>query len=48
MLKQFAVTQTGTGQLTINANELAAGTYTYTLVVNGASIETKLMILIKQ
>ena len=46
-LKEIAVNTTGKGQVTINANEFEAGTYTYTLVVNGTSVETKLMILIK-
>lgn len=46
-LKSFSLTQNGKGQVTINANELASGTYTYTLVVNGNSIDTKLMVVTK-
>ena len=47
IVKQIAINQSGKGQAIINANEMAAGTYTYTLTVNGASVDTKLMVLIK-
>ena len=47
LLKQIPLAQKGKGQVTINARDLHAGTYTYTLVVNNLSVETKLMILIK-
>ena len=47
IVKQIAINQAGKGQAIINANEMAAGTYTYTLTVNGASVDTKLMVLIK-
>ena len=46
-LKVIALNQTGKGQVTINANELAQGTYTYTLIVNGESVDTKLMVVTK-
>ena len=47
LVKQVNLTQSGKGQVTINANELAQGTYTYTLEVNGSSVDTKLMVLVK-
>ncbi|MEO8149552.1 MAG: tail fiber domain-containing protein [Bacteroidia bacterium] len=47
LVKQVNLTQTGKGQVTINANELAQGTYTYTLEVNRTSVDTKLMVLVK-
>lgn len=40
-----AATKTGYGELTISANTLAAGTYTYTLLVDGKAIESRIMIL---
>ncbi len=46
-IKAIALNQTGKGQVTINANELAQGTYTYTLIVNGESVDTKLMVVTK-
>ncbi len=47
LLKEIVLTRAGKGSTVINANEFSAGTYTYTLVVNGKSRETKLMILIR-
>jgi len=47
LVKQVSIAQSGKGQVTINANELAQGTYTYTLEVNGASVDTKLMVVTK-
>ena len=35
------------GKLTINANELEAGMYLYSLIVNGEEVSTKRMILTK-
>ena len=46
LLKSVSVAQ-GNGQLTINAGELAAGTYSYNLVVDGAIVDTKKMVLTK-
>jgi hypothetical protein len=46
-LKSVTLSNTGKGQVTINANELAQGTYTYTLIVNGKSVDTKLMVVTK-
>jgi hypothetical protein len=39
--------QSGKGQITINENELNAGMYIYTLIVNNQEIDSKRMILIK-
>ncbi|MBK8848010.1 MAG: tail fiber domain-containing protein [Bacteroidetes bacterium] len=44
-LKTVMLSNTGKGQITINANQLAQGTYTYTLIVNGKSVDTKLMVV---
>ncbi len=46
-LKSVTLSNTGKGQITINANQLAQGTYTYTLIVNGKSVDTKLMVVTK-
>ncbi|MBL0051490.1 MAG: tail fiber domain-containing protein [Bacteroidetes bacterium] len=46
-LKQYKLVDTGKGQIKINANEIAQGTYTYTLMVNGMSVDTKLMVITK-
>nr|MBK9653559.1 tail fiber domain-containing protein [Bacteroidota bacterium] len=46
-LKTVTLSSTGKGQVTINANQLAQGTYTYTLIVNGKSVDTKLMVVTK-
>ena len=43
-LKTFAITETGAGQLNVYANDLSNGTYSYTLIVDGAVIDTKKMI----
>lgn len=45
-MKKVALTQRGKGQVTINAYEFSQGTYTYSLEVNGQSIDTKLMVLV--
>lgn len=47
MLKTFSLTSKGAGSVTINANELAAGTYYYSLVVDGKKIDSKKMILLQ-
>lgn len=38
---------TGNGTITINAGELVSGTYTYSLIVHGECVDTKLMIIAK-
>ncbi|HTB32541.1 MAG TPA: tail fiber domain-containing protein, partial [Bacteroidia bacterium] len=46
-LKQVQLSQTGNGTLNINPENLTAGIYSYSLVVNGKIIDTKRMILQK-
>jgi len=41
------VSQRGNGQVTVNANDFATGTYNYSLVIDGKIIDTKGMILAK-
>lgn len=45
MVKSFVNLKPGNGQVTVSANELPAGTYTYSLVVMEECIETKLMVI---
>ncbi len=45
--KQMQITGKGNGSLTINASELPAGMYIYTLIVDGREIDSKRMILTK-
>ncbi len=47
IVKQISITQTGSGKININAGELAAGTYTYSLLTNNIIADTKLMIVTK-
>jgi hypothetical protein len=44
-IKSIPVTAKGEGKITINGNELRPGMYLYTLIANGAEIDTKRMIL---
>jgi flagellar hook assembly protein FlgD len=46
-VKTIPVTAKGSGQITLQAGELTAGTYQYALIVNGRLIDTKRMILTK-
>jgi hypothetical protein len=43
LLDTYPITDVGTGELTINTENFAAGTYIYTLIIDGQSIESKLM-----
>ncbi len=47
ILKTVPIEQTGYGELTVYANNLSDGTYTYTLVVNGKVIDAKNMVKTK-
>jgi trimeric autotransporter adhesin len=47
LLKNIPVNKHGEGQVTIQAGELAAGSYFYTLTVDGRRVDTKQMILTK-
>lgn len=46
-LKSVNIGQSGVGQVTINAFELASGTYIYSLVIDNAKVDTKKMELTK-
>lgn len=43
LLKSYSVTAKGNGQLLIKASELSAGTYQYSLIVNGNIVDSKKM-----
>ena len=45
LIKHITLTINGTGSVTINSNEMAAGTYTYSLYVDDKVIDTKLMVI---
>jgi hypothetical protein len=47
LLKTQTILQSGKGQLIVNANELSAGTYQYSLIIDGKVLESKQMILTK-
>lgn len=46
LIKQYPIKEAGNGSIDINANELKAGMYIYTLIVNQKEIDTKRMILL--
>jgi hypothetical protein len=46
-VKTITAAAKGSGQITLQAGELTAGTYQYSLIVNGQLIDTKRMILTK-
>lgn len=46
-VKKYNLTTKGNGAIQINAGELAAGTYYYTLIVDGKKADSKKMVLIK-
>lgn len=46
-VRTYSISGSGRGSVTINANEIAAGTYTYSLNVNGKVIDSKTMMLTK-
>ncbi|MEM8528726.1 MAG: T9SS type A sorting domain-containing protein [Bacteroidota bacterium] len=45
IIKSIPIQATGEGQVTLQANLLSAGTYSYSLVLDGKVIETKQMVL---
>jgi len=45
VIKTVAIPENGAGQLTVNAHSLSAGTYLYSLIVDGELIATEKMIL---
>ncbi len=46
-IKSVSVNSKGNGQLTLATSQLNSGTYTYSLIIDGALIDTKRMILTK-
>jgi hypothetical protein len=46
-IKSIAVTGSGAGQLSVQTAQLASGTYTYSLYVDGILIDTKKMVLVR-
>jgi len=46
-IKTFALNNKGAGSVTIQAGELAAGSYYYTLIIDGKKVDSKQMILNK-
>lgn len=47
VIKSIALNGTGTGQLTLQTSQLAAGTYTYSLIVDGSIVDTKKMVVVR-
>jgi len=47
VLKSISIQETGAGKVVLDANELAAGSYYYTFMVDGRIIDTKTMVLTK-
>lgn len=45
LVKSITLSSTDKGKITIDARELSSGTYTYTLMVNNKSVDTKLMVV---
>jgi hypothetical protein len=46
-IRSIAINGTGAGQLSVQTAQLAAGTYMYSLIVDGNLIDTKRMVLVK-
>ncbi|CAN5554763.1 hypothetical protein BH10BAC2_BH10BAC2_40860 [soil metagenome] len=46
-VKTFNLSNKGAGNVTINANELSAGSYYYTLIADGKKVDSKQMILVR-
>jgi len=47
VLREVEISQTGSGQLNVFAQDLSSGIYTYTLVADGVTIDTKKMVCTK-
>ncbi len=47
VMKNYSIKSKGVGQLIVNANELAAGIYNYSLVIDGSMVSTKSLVLTK-
>jgi hypothetical protein len=48
LIKKTSICDFGQGEIVIGAEELKAGIYVYTLIVDGALVDTKRMILTKK
>jgi len=46
-VKTFSLSNEGSGSINVQANELSAGSYHYTLIVNGKKVDTKQMVIVK-
>jgi myo-inositol-hexaphosphate 3-phosphohydrolase len=46
-IKSYTITGTGEKTIKLNGNELKAGMYLYSLIIDGVEIDTKRMILTK-
>ncbi|HKR05801.1 MAG TPA: tail fiber domain-containing protein [Bacteroidia bacterium] len=46
-VRNYTISGTGKGQITLNANELSVGSYTYSLNVDGKVVDTKTLVLTK-
>ncbi|HEV2482461.1 MAG TPA: hypothetical protein VGS79_22505 [Puia sp.] len=46
-IRSVALSGTGAGQVSVQTAQLAAGTYMYSLVVDGNLVDTKKMVLVK-
>jgi phage-related protein len=47
VLKEVEINEIGKGQLNVYAQDLSSGTYTYTLVADGVTIDSKKMVCTK-
>jgi len=43
VLKSFSITSKGNGQVVVKATELPAGTYQYSLILDGRMVDSKKM-----
>jgi hypothetical protein len=47
IIKSFSLPSNGNGQVTLQTNNLSAGTYQYSLIVNGSVLDNKKMVINK-
>lgn len=47
VVSTYALQGKGNGQVVLNANEFAAGNYSYSLIINGTAVDTKSLVLTK-
>ena len=46
-IKSYSIKQSGKGEITVEANTIAAGVYSYTLIVDNEASDVKQMIITK-